>query len=107
MPAPLPPISPATEFALGALGERIREARIKRQLTQQMLGERSGVGRRVIAKLEKAPGSIPCAVLLEVLGVLDPNMATNVLDAITNDPIGDTLARQRMPSRAVPPRDDF
>ncbi len=107
MPAPLPPVSPATEFALIALGDLIRGARIKRQLTQQMLGERSGVGRRVIAKLEKAPGSIPSAILLEVLGVLDPAMVSNALDAIANDPIGDTLARQRMPSRAVPPKDDF
>lgn len=107
MPAPLPAISPTTESALADLGEHIRNARLKRLLTQEMLGERSGVGRRVIAKLERSPGNVPTGVLLEVLGVFDPNMVANAVAALANDPIGETLARQRMPSRAVPAKDDF
>ncbi|WP_442682818.1 helix-turn-helix domain-containing protein [Stenotrophomonas sp. JC08] len=107
MPAPMPPLSPSAESALSALGELLKQARLKRRMSQEMLGQRCGVGRRVIAKLESSPASVPAGVFVEVLSVLDPEMLDNVVKAVAHDPIGDTLARQRMPTRAVQPRDDF
>lgn len=40
------------EFKAFIMGEAIKEARLKEQLTQQQLSERSGIGRTAISRVE-------------------------------------------------------
>lgn len=52
------------------VGEAIKNARIKQHLTQQDLGERIGVKRSQICKLEKGKGSITLSTMCKVFKAL-------------------------------------
>lgn len=41
-----------TDLSAFLMGEAIKEARLKKQLTQQQLSERSGIGRTAISRVE-------------------------------------------------------
>lgn len=85
------------------LGELISIARRRRNLTQQMLADRAGVGRITIHKLEAGNSSgIALSIVLEVLAVLDTEMLDRIVDAVATDPIGDAMALRKLHKRVVP-----
>jgi DNA-binding XRE family transcriptional regulator len=47
-----PPTYPAAERQLKALGDRLRAARLRRRLTQEVVAARVGVSKQTLAKLE-------------------------------------------------------
>jgi transcriptional regulator with XRE-family HTH domain len=54
---------------LGELGERLRAARLARNLTQQRLAEEAGVGRMTVQRLEEG-GSASLTSLIRILRAL-------------------------------------
>lgn len=99
-------ISPESLVAVKRLGEALREARVRRKLTQQDLADRVGVARLTIINLEHGDPGVASGLLVEALSVLDPTLLANVLEAIRNDPTGRTLEAARLPKR-VRRVDDF
>lgn len=56
---------------LQMLGERLREARLHRNETQEVFASRIGLSRQTYAKMEKGQNTIPIGYWLAASGILD------------------------------------
>lgn len=65
-----PPTHPRIQRQIEALGQRLRAARMRRSMTQQVLAERVGVSVPTMAKLENGDPSTSLATVLRALTVL-------------------------------------
>lgn len=65
-----PPTHPRAQRQIKALGARLRAARMRRQMTQEVLAERVGVSIPTIGKLESGDPSTSLATVLRALTVL-------------------------------------
>ncbi|MFP5358359.1 MAG: helix-turn-helix transcriptional regulator [Gammaproteobacteria bacterium] len=83
-----PPTHPKAQRQIKALGLRLRAARMRRQMTQEVLAERVGVSIPTIGKLENGDPSTSLATVLRTLTVL--GLAEDI-DLIAAE---DTLGRQ-------------
>lgn len=83
-----PPTHPKARRQIEALGARLRAARMRRRMTQEVLAERVGVSVPTIAKLENGEPSTSLATTLRALTVL--GLADDI-DLIAAE---DTLGRQ-------------
>jgi ribosome-binding protein aMBF1 (putative translation factor) len=63
-----------SELQAEMLGELIKKARKKAGLTQEELGEKVGVQKAWISKLENNPANMTVSTLLSVLGALNTKM---------------------------------
>ncbi|KAF1690756.1 helix-turn-helix transcriptional regulator [Pseudoxanthomonas koreensis] len=65
-----PPSHPRAQRQILALGQRLRAARMRRSMTQEVMAERVGVSTPTLAKLENGDPSTSMATVLRVLTVL-------------------------------------
>ena len=89
-------ISPSTKRELRTLGMRIREARLRRELPQNLIAERASISVQTVSKIENGDSSVSVgayAMVLQALGVLEGwgNIA---------DSLGDDLAEEQLRKRA-------
>jgi len=91
------PVFPRTQARLEALGERLRQARLRRRVSQVELAARVGVSRHTIASLEAGDAKVSLAVLTRALGVLGLDGDLDLLAA--GDEIGRRLQDLDLPSR--------
>ncbi|MBK3405190.1 helix-turn-helix domain-containing protein [Methylorubrum populi] len=88
--------------SLRLLGERVRLARLRRNLTQAELAERMGVRRLTVVSLEKGRPGVTLATTLKALTVL--GYTERLADLLASDPIGEDMeiatGRKRARSRA-------
>lgn len=98
-----PPTHPRLQRQLLALGERLRAARSRRNMTQAQLAERVGVSLPTISKLEGGNPTTSMATLVRVLSVLGLDGDLEQLAAL--DPVGRELQDNQMlqPSKARRP----
>lgn len=66
----IPPTHPRAQRQIQALSERLRAARMRRSMTQEVMAERVGVSVPTIAKLENGDPSTSLATVLRALTVL-------------------------------------
>lgn len=93
-------VSDAALGALTALGERLKEARLRRNWTQQQLAGKTGLSESSIKKVEAGSPRIMMAAYLSVLDVLGvPDGLDHVL-APGSDTLGEALARNALRRRA-------
>lgn len=88
--------SPASSRELAALGRSIREARLRRELTQQMVAERASTTRQLIYRIEDGDPSVSIgsyAMVLQALGLLKGWGSVE-------DPLGERLAEEQLRKRA-------
>jgi len=79
------------------LGEKIRLARLRRNMSAQMLAERAGISRQTLSKLENGSGTVSLAVFIQVLFILG---LEKDLDAVAKDDVfGRKLQDLKLPSR--------
>lgn len=83
-----PPSYPRAQRQIEALGVRLRAARMRRRMTQEVLAERVGVSVPTIAKLESGDPSTSLATVLRLLTVL------GLADDIDLIAAQDTLGRE-------------
>lgn len=76
--------------SLERLGQTIKLARLRRNLSQSELAERVGVTRPSIVALEGGKPGVGIGILLKVLGVL--GYPERLGEIVASDPIGDDLA---------------
>ena len=69
-PKPANPNAAADEDFLARLGERVRDARVRRGLTRKTLARDSAVSERYLAELEAGRGNISVLLLRQVAGTL-------------------------------------
>lgn len=84
-----PPTHPQAQRQITALGQRLRAARLRRNMTQPALAERVGVSVPTIGKLEDGNASTSLATTLRVLTVLGLAADIDVLAA--QDTLGRSL----------------
>jgi transcriptional regulator with XRE-family HTH domain len=85
----IPPTFPGSQRQLKALGERLRAARLRRRLTQEVVAARVGVSKQTLAKLEAGSPSTSLATMLRLLQVLNLSQDIDLLAA--DDEIGRKL----------------
>ncbi|SRR5579859_6884313 len=79
----------AESQSLSHLGERLRLARLRRNLSQAAVAERAGVTRKVIVALEAGAPGTSIGVLAKVMGVFGyPERLAGMLES---DPQGEDL----------------
>lgn len=66
------------ELRLDLMGKAIKEARIRRQLTQEQLGALVGVGKSQISKIENSATNARFSTILKVFQALDAKVQFNV-----------------------------
>jgi transcriptional regulator with XRE-family HTH domain len=77
--------------SLRLLGQRIRLCRLRRNLTQQELAERMGVGRMAVVSLEKGRPGVSLLTLLKALTVFDHSYTARLGDLLAADPVGEGI----------------
>ncbi|MBK81992.1 MAG: hypothetical protein CMQ43_13875 [Gammaproteobacteria bacterium] len=98
-------VSDAALGALTGLGERLREARLRRNWTQEQLAEKAGLSESSVKKVEAGSSRIMVAAYLSVLDVLGQPTALDRVLAPGDDTLGEALARSALRQRARPERE--
>ncbi len=89
-------LGPAARRELRELGERLREARLRRRLPMDLVAERAGTTRQTVARIEAGDPGVrigSVAAVLQALGLLE-GWGT------LQDPVGARLAEEALPARA-------
>ena len=90
---------------LADLGERLRAARLERNLSQQRLAEEAGVGRMTVQRLEEG-GSTSLTSLIRILRALGAvDALAGLLPAPGPSPLEEARRRGRKRQRARAPRE--
>ncbi len=97
-------VSDAALGSLTALGERLREARLRRNWTQGQTAEKAGLSESSIKKVEAGSPRIMIAAYLSVLDVFGQPAAFDTVLAPGDDTLGEALARSSLRQRARPER---
>ena len=81
---------PETENTLKIMGEQIKLARLRRQLTAELVAERAGISRASLWKVESGSPSVAMGIYAAVLHALG-NMDKDLLLIAGNDELGRRL----------------
>lgn len=97
-------ILPQTQRMLNQMGEQIRLARLRRQLTAELVAERAGISRATLSNIEKGSPSVAIGSYAAVLHALN-GMDKDLLLVAKDDELGRKLqdlglsTRRRAPKR--------
>ncbi len=80
-------IMPGTENILETMGEQIKLARLRRNLSVELVAERAGVSRTSVWKVEKGDPSVAMGIYAAVLHALN-NMDNDLLLIAKDDAMG-------------------
>ena len=95
MPKQSVPLFPAVAKQLQELGLRLRMARERRKLSQELFAERMGVSRETLRRLEKGDASIAMGTFMRALRVLGLDKDVDLLAA--DDELGRKLQDLELP----------
>lgn len=84
-----PVVFPRNQKVLAQLGENIKLACKRRQLTQTQLAERTGLSRMTIRKIEQGDAKVALGHYVTVLGVL--GLVDDLLNVARDDELGRKL----------------
>ena len=99
-------IMPETEEILKTLGEQIRLARLRRNLSVNLISERAGISRATLWKVEKGNPAVAMGIYAAVLHALN-NMDKDLLLVAKDDEFGrqlqdlELITRKRATRRTV------
>lgn len=97
-------LSDAALGSLVALGTRLQEARLRRNWTQNVAAEKSGLSQSSIKKVEAGSAHITVAAYLALLDVYGLPSALDQVIAPGDDSLGESLSRTHLRQRASQPR---
>lgn len=102
MPRTTPILFPGATRQLGALGDRVRLARLRRQYSATTVASRAGITRSTLYRVEAGDPGVSIGTYASVLRVL--GLQTD-LDAVAkDDTLGRKLQDMELPMRRVAPR---
>lgn len=96
-------VSPKTTEILKQMGEQIKLARLRRHLSAELVGERAGISRATLWKVEKGSPSVAIGIYAAVLHALG-NMDSDFLLVAKDDELGRTLQDLELPVRRRAPK---
>ncbi|HET6456440.1 MAG TPA: helix-turn-helix transcriptional regulator [Armatimonadota bacterium] len=88
---------PLVQRRLTSLGENLRLARLRRELSAEMVAERAGISRQTLSSLENGSGSVSMATYVQVLFVLGLEKDLDLL--ARDDELGRKLQDAKLPIR--------
>ncbi|MDP3178358.1 MAG: helix-turn-helix transcriptional regulator [Spirochaetaceae bacterium] len=97
MPKKLPVLLPSVQHSLEALGENIHLARLRRDLSAEMVAERAGISRQTLSALENGRSSVSMATWIQVLFVL--GLEKDLEAVARDDELGRKLQDAKLPIR--------
>lgn len=83
-------IAPSTEEVLQTMGEQIKLARLRRNLSAELVAERAGISRASLWKVEKGNPAVAMGIYAAVLHALN-NMDKELLQIAKDDELGRKL----------------
>ena len=96
-------ILPATEEILKTMGEQIKLARLRRNLSVELVAERAGISRASLWNVEKGSPSVAIGIYAAVLHALN-NMDKDLLLVAKDDVMGRKMQDLNLPIRKRAPR---
>ncbi len=94
---------PKTQVILEQMGEQIRLARLRRQLSSELVAERAGISRMTLSNIEKGSPSVAIGSYAAVLHALN-GMDTDLLLVAKDDKLGRKLQDLKLPARRRAPK---
>ena len=94
---------PATEDILKTMGEQIKLARLRRNLSVELVAERAGISRASLWNVEKGSPSVAIGIYAAVLHALN-NMDKDLLLVAKDDIMGRRMQDLNLPIRKRAPR---
>ena len=91
-------ILPATEEILRTMGEQIKLARLRRNLSTELVSERAGISRASLWKVEKGDPSVAMGNYAAVLHALN-DMDKDLLFIAQDDKLGRTIQDLNLTTR--------
>jgi transcriptional regulator with XRE-family HTH domain len=110
MPKPSTVTYPANRRLLQDLGQRMKDARLRRGFSAETVSARAGISRPTLSKIEAGDSSVTMGNYLQVLSVL--GLAKDLSIVAKDDEVGRRLQdaglphRQRAPKRTQKPGQD-
>jgi transcriptional regulator with XRE-family HTH domain len=92
-------IPPPVDDALIRIGERIRQARTRRGITQAEMAARMFVTRKTLSRLEQGEPGVSLSILASALWVLGLERGLQEIADPDRDVVGVRRERQRAPQR--------
>lgn len=102
MPTKSQPLFPAQTQLLEQLGERLREARLRRRFAMRVVAERAGISRQTLYNVEAGDASVSLGTYTRVLGVLGLDQQLALIAA--DDPVGRRLQDAMLPVKRRAPK---
>lgn len=96
-------VSDAALGSLAALGERLKEARLRRNWTQEQTAAKAGLSESSVKKVEAGSPRIMIAAYLSLLDVFGAPTALDAVLAPGDDTLGEALGRSALRQRARSP----
>lgn len=96
-------ILPATEEILKTMGEQIKLARLRRNLSVELVAERAGISRVSLWNVEKGSPSVAIGIYASVLHALN-NMDQDLLLVAKDDVMGRKMQDLNLNTRKRAPR---
>lgn len=95
---------PATRRAIRKLGEDIRIARLRRNLSMEVVASRAATSRATLTRLEKGDPAVSVGIVAAVLQALNLLEGLANLADSTKDTTGLELSKDKLPKRSYSPR---
>jgi transcriptional regulator with XRE-family HTH domain len=96
-------ILPVTEDILKTMGEQIKLARLRRNLSTQLVSERAGISRASLWKVEQGSPSVAIGIYAAVLHALN-NMDRDLLLVAKDDAMGRKMQDLNLTTRKRAPK---
>lgn len=96
-------VLPSTEKILETMGEQIKLARLRRQLSVELVAERAGISRATLWNVEKGSPSVAIGIYAAVLHALN-NMDKDLLLVAKDDAFGKKMQDMNMQVRKRAPK---
>lgn len=98
-------VLPSTEKILETMGEQIKLARLRRQLSVELVAERAGISRATLWNVEKGSPSVAIGIYATVLHALN-NMDKDLLLVAKDDEFGKKMQDMNMQVKKRAPKGD-
>ena len=103
MPKKTVDILPATQDILSSMGEQIKLARLRRNLSVELVAERADISRATLWKVEKGDKTVAIGIYAAVLHALN-GMDKDLLLVAKDDTLGRTIQDLNLTVRKRAPR---
>jgi DNA-binding XRE family transcriptional regulator len=95
---------PTVQRGLKQLGSDLKIARIRRQISSEIMSQRLGVSRPTLIKLEKGDPNVSIETYMNAIYILDGSKINTVFHLFQEDSLGMFLSDQKLPQRVRTPK---